>query len=206
MAILTNLFGKKQTTKVMYNDSNFSAIAGDRLQYQIPDDREIVFVCLGTDKLLGDSFGPMIGQMLQERGIPNVYGTLSAPCHSGNWRQHLELIDFNHDNPFIIAIDASVGKFEKYKAGEIHIGVGGVRLGTAVNNQGSSPMIGNLYIAGEVTWEGDNKMQTFENLRTLVPVSLIYGMSKAVSDSLVEVLSSRQNLPKLSTAIGDVLQ
>ena len=40
-------------------------------------DCEVVFFCIGTDRVIGDSLGPIIGSLLIDRfGKENVYGDL----------------------------------------------------------------------------------------------------------------------------------
>ena len=47
-------------------------------------DENTIFVCVGTDRIIGDSLGPIVGSLLQDR-IPNkVYGTVEYPVHALN--------------------------------------------------------------------------------------------------------------------------
>ena len=39
-----------------------------------------------------------------------IYGTLNEPVHAKNLENNIELIYSNHKNPFIIAIDACLGR------------------------------------------------------------------------------------------------
>ncbi len=47
---------------------------------------EIVFLCIGSDRVTGDCLGPYIGHLLtpHETGHIFVYGTLSSPVHALN--------------------------------------------------------------------------------------------------------------------------
>ena len=47
---------------------------------------EIVFLCIGSDRVTGDCLGPYIGHLLHphETGHIFVYGTLSCPVHALN--------------------------------------------------------------------------------------------------------------------------
>ena len=53
--------------------------------------RPIVFVCIGTDRSTGDSLGPLIGTLLEEKSIHpfHVYGTLDHPIHALNLAEKL---------------------------------------------------------------------------------------------------------------------
>ena len=45
---------------------------------------EIVFLCIGSDRITGDCLGPYIGHLLHPHESPRifVYGTLSDPVHA----------------------------------------------------------------------------------------------------------------------------
>ena len=79
-------------------------------------DKDIVFVCIGSDCSTGDSLGPLVGTRLKELGFENVYGTVKHPIHALNIKQRLKEIEEKHPNRFVIAIDASIGSSEKLLA------------------------------------------------------------------------------------------
>ena len=75
--------------------------------------REIIILCIGTDKATGDSLGPLIGYKLNRMPkMENVriYGTLKEPVHAVNLTETVNEIYDRYDNPLVIAIDASLGK------------------------------------------------------------------------------------------------
>lgn len=78
---------------------------------ELPRDKEIVFLCIGVDRSLGDCFGPMTGTLLQQLGVSHIYGTLDNPVHAKNLSAIYAGIQ---KEKFIVAIDASLGS-----AGEI---------------------------------------------------------------------------------------
>ena len=71
--------------------------------------QSLVFVCIGSDKITGDSLGPLVGHRLSRQSLPSVfiYGTLSQPVHALNLQETIEKIHQHHPDSFIIAIDAS---------------------------------------------------------------------------------------------------
>ena len=88
---------------------------GKRLSEMISEadigDRDIVLLCVGSDRSTGDSLGPLIGHKLQ-RTLNNkmyVYGTLKEPVHAVNLECMVENIYDIHKEPFVIAVDASLG-------------------------------------------------------------------------------------------------
>lgn len=75
-----------------------------------PDRSKLVFICIGTDRSTGDSFGPWVGTMLKEQGWLNVIGTLQSPCDSTRYEAEV----WNIPRALtVIAIDACLGKVEE---------------------------------------------------------------------------------------------
>ena len=48
--------------------------------------KEIIILCIGSDRITGDSLGPLIGQQLSRHRWKNIhiYGTLDTPVHALN--------------------------------------------------------------------------------------------------------------------------
>lgn len=74
------------------------------------EEKEVVIICIGSDKYIFDSFGPVLGQLIKEKRLLNikVYGTLDNPIHALNLQKEFEIIRNKHKNSFIIGVDASV--------------------------------------------------------------------------------------------------
>lgn len=91
----------------------------------------LVVLCIGTDRVTGDSLGPLIGYKLSRKFLPlyTVYGTLDTPVHALNLAETVEKIKKKHPDNCIIAIDASLGSrdhlgFVTLKNGSIQPGAG----------------------------------------------------------------------------------
>ena len=71
-----------------------------------------VIVCVGSDLVIGDSLGPMVGSMLayktQGLGV-FVYGTLAAPVTAKEVKQMKSFLKRTHPHCPVIAVDAAVG-------------------------------------------------------------------------------------------------
>ena len=69
-----------------------------------------IILCIGTDRATGDCLGPLVGeQLLNYSETFHVMGCLSAPVHALNIHDALHDIRNNYENPFVIAVDASLG-------------------------------------------------------------------------------------------------
>ncbi|MBW7458802.1 DUF1256 domain-containing protein, partial [Paenibacillus sepulcri] len=69
----------------------------------------MVFVCIGTDRSTGDSFGPWVGTMLSEQGWPFVIGTLENPCDANHYEAAVAGIPSHRT---VVAIDACLGTMD----------------------------------------------------------------------------------------------
>lgn len=89
------------------------------------------FACIGTNKLVEDSFGPKVGDILEinfckQKNI-KVFGTTRSPIHFKNALIYLENI--KKEQGIIIVIDSALGK--KEKIGDTYINIGGIEIGKA---------------------------------------------------------------------------
>lgn len=89
-------------------------------------------MCIGTDRSTGDSLGPLVGTKLEKMNLGrlHVYGTLSDPVHAVNMKDKLKDIQHLHKNPFIIAVDACLGRVKS--VGSFQIGDGPLKPGAGV--------------------------------------------------------------------------
>lgn len=75
---------------------------------------DYLFLCIGSDKITGDCYGPIVGQKLKEgfkdtfKNI-HVYGTLDEPISALNLESVVNKIYKTYSNPCIIAIDSALG-------------------------------------------------------------------------------------------------
>lgn len=107
-----------------------------------------VFLCIGSDRVAGDSLGPMVGSALEKRykkSIP-VYGTLEMPVHALNLENTISHIHNIWKGHPLIAIDASFGT--KKHLGYITAGKGSLCPGAGVDKKLCE--VGDFFITGIV--------------------------------------------------------
>jgi putative sporulation protein YyaC len=161
---------------------------------------DIVFVCIGSDRSTGDSLGPLIGYKIQniERSDIHVYGTLENPVHAKNICGVARSIKEKYEMPFIIAIDASLGKIEH--VGYITVGKGALKPGSALDKD--LPPIGNIHITGIVNFSGFMDFMTLQNTRLYTVMKMVDIISEGLHEfingiemdhktSLVSILDGR---------------
>lgn len=162
--------------------SNFTnTILSYLKNYYTDSYRDIIVLCIGTDRSTGDSLGPLTGRRLKKlfgSKINNimVYGTLDNPVHAKNLEEHISTIYDTHDNPFIIAIDACLGKNDR--VGYINISNGPIKPGAGVNKDLSA--VGDIHITGIVNIGGFMEYIVLQNTR----LSLVMNMADTIGDSL----------------------
>ncbi len=124
----------------------------DLMREHFLSNRTIIFLCIGSDRATGDCLGPIIGYKLSKYKYLNyyVYGTLEEPVHAKNLKDTVAMIYQAHEDAFIIAIDASLGKSDH--VGYITIGEGPLKPGAGVDKD--LPEVGDLFITGIVNFSG----------------------------------------------------
>jgi len=163
-------FGTKETSLKYIDSAKVNAFAtfSEALYQTITSCRtekyrDIVFVCIGTDRSTGDSLGPIVGHKLKDMRYNNVhiYGNLDTPVHAKNLSETTNIIMEKFEKPFIIAIDACLGKVEHI--GHITVGTGALKPGSAVNKD--LEPIGNMHITGIVNFSGFMDFLILQNTR-----------------------------------------
>jgi len=127
-----------------------------------------ILLCIGTDRVTGDCFGPLVGTKLLERFNINtfVYGSLSRPVTALNILETVAFIKLKHPHHTILAVDSSLGKVTDI--GKIRIIADGIYPGAATGK--NLPKVGDFSITATVAPMGDS--------------SLLYGVKLGLVNSL----------------------
>lgn len=181
MNLKQNLQGiiNKENIRIPYNQEESIKNISVGLASLIPSTNQpVVIICIGTDRSTGDSLGPLIGTKLVEKRLTyfHVYGTLDEPIHAVNLVEKLNEINHTYDNPFIIGIDASLGRMKN--VGIVTIGEGPVKPGAGVNKELVS--VGDIHITGIVNVSGFMEFFVLQNTR----LSLVMKMAEVISGGI----------------------
>lgn len=143
---------------------------------------QIVVVCIGTDRSTGDALGPLVGTALSRYHSPlfTLYGTLDNPVHAVNLEETLCLIREQHQEPYVIGIDACLG--HSTSVGSIQVVEGPLRPGAGVNKQ--LPPVGDIHLTGIVNVGGFMEYFVLQNTR----LSLVMRLSEIIASSLFSAL------------------
>ncbi|MBZ4662530.1 MAG: yyaC [Caloramator sp.] len=150
--------------------------------------KNLVILCIGTDRSTGDCLGPLVGYKLNKLSLNkrvDIYGTLNNPVHAKNLDEHINLIYNTTKNPFILAIDASLGKSENI--GNINLIKGPVYPGAGVNKK--LQPVGDISITGIVNSSGYMEYIVLQNTR----LSIVMKMAEVITTSIYMSLKQIYN-------------
>ena len=150
-----------------------------------------LIACIGSDLVLGDSLGPLVGTMLTKKNVSAyVYGTLSSPITAKEIACAKSQLTALHPNSFIIAIDAAVGNIDDI--GLIKVSDKGLKPGLGVDK--NLGIIGDCSIIGVVAGKS---LQNY-NLFNLTRLNLIYKMAETIANGVERFLSDYENKNKIT--------
>ncbi|GAK41470.1 spore protease YyaC [Paenibacillus urinalis] len=176
--------------KLQHTDPGVQSAIIHRLLFHLfeaPHHKEIVIVCIGTDRSTGDCLGPLVGTALSEHNSPffHLYGTLEDPVHAMNLQDTLTMIYSKHRDPYIIGIDACLGQASS--VGCIQVASGPLKPGAGVNKE--LPPVGDIHLTGIVNVGGFMEYFVLQNTR----LSLVVRMSNIIAHSLYAALVEWHN-------------
>ena len=176
---MKNLENIAVDTRIHYKDIGAIWKLSSLFMEHIPfTSRQVLFLCIGTDRSTGDALGPLIGSLLVEnKSFPyEVIGTLESPLHALNLEETIETITYLHPHAFIVAVDACLGKSNSI--GQLLVQTGPLKPGKAVGKE--LPSVGNLAIKGVVNVGGFMEHSVLQSTR----LHLSYEMGRTISRAL----------------------
>lgn len=160
-------------------DNNFSESLAGHLKSLLSSNQKISILCIGTDRIIPDSLGPMVGTILSEMiALDNIkiIGTLESPLHALNMKKRIKR-EVEKDS-LVIAIDASKGN----KVGEIQISDKPISPGKGLFKR--LPEIGDISILC-TTLEMGEEVDIYDHK---IRLGDVYRMAKTISSSLCSVI------------------
>lgn len=143
---------------------------------------ELVFICIGTDRITGDSLGPYVGYCLSKCPLihEKIYGTLDAPIHALNLEASMEEITRQHPHGLYVAIDASLGT--KKHLGFVTVANGALHPGAGVQKE--LPPVGHIAITGIVNASGWMEHLSLQTTRLSTVVEMADMISRGIYHAL----------------------
>ena len=168
----------------LFNDYTSTGI-GSALSEMHNDAGVPIILCIGSDLVLGDSLGPLIGTLLLKRNVEAyVYGTLGSPITAKEVNYAKDYLKKTHPNSSIIAVDAAVGSSED--VGVIRVLKKGIKPGLGVNK--NLKTVGDMSIIGIVAEKSQDNFKLFNVTR----LNLIYSMAEKIVNGLEYYLKKQK--------------
>ena len=138
-----------------------------------------VIICVGSDLIIGDSLGPIVGNELIKR-LNNVYvyGTLDNPIPAKETNVVYNNVKKLHPKSQILVVDAAVGS--KNDVGTIKVTDKGIKPGLGVNKDLKT--LGDVSIIGIVAEKQNELNSLFYQTR----FSLIYRLSQEIINGIID--------------------
>ena len=142
-----------------------------------------VIVCIGTDKVVGDSLGPTVGTLLTKCYCSPcfVYGTLDRPITALNLTKTANFIRYRHPRQRVLAIDCAVGKASE--VGNINLSSGGIKAGSGVGK--NIPEIGDFSVTCVIAPK--EKAHLLHEVQPKAVFSLAVSVAKTVYDGIKDL-------------------
>lgn len=149
----------------LYNDfvQDFSIVLREKIR-----DLEIsklIFLCIGTDRVIGDSFGPLVGHKLQylfkEEENIKVIGSLDNIICTHNISKIINEINNTYPDSFLVAIDAALSN--RNNIGEIVISNNSLSVRSCFSK--NNILVGDMSIKGVVSRIMKNPKYNFKLLQ-----------------------------------------
>jgi putative sporulation protein YyaC len=166
---------------VHHTDDRAHIKISDFLKSSVLD--KCLILCIGTDRFIGDSLGPLTGTLLSKLSLPvPVLGTLENPVHAVNLKRTLSHIKSTYKDNRIIAIDACLGISKS--VGYIHLKEGSIQPGKGVGKRLSR--VGDFSIIGivdEAVESGDYEYENYLKINN-VRLGLVMKMSETIAKGI----------------------
>ena len=145
----------------MYNNLVIAQDFSINLKRKIyKQNKKIAFVCIGTNKVIGDSLGPRVGSYLKSTTNLEVFGDLkNNVCN----KEDIKIISHKLRNKYIIAIDSALSNYDDI--GEIYITNKSLKLAEGLNIDKGT--IGNICIKAVVARNMNDSYKNFLSLKSV---------------------------------------
>ncbi len=152
------------------------------------NNKKIVFVCIGTNKIIGDSLGALIGSNLNKLLINNkeidVIGNFENPIHALNIEENIKYINNKYKDKCIVVIDSAISK--KELVGKIFVTEGKIKLNKGKNKEKLE--LGDISIKYSVCEDLEDTDRNLQSLKH-IPIQLIVDLSNIISLGIYEAIT-----------------
>lgn len=169
----------------MYNNFVYDFSNNLRQKIQDVEISKLVFLCIGTNRVIGDCFGPLVGYKLkkffkEEKNIEVIGDIDNILCFQNIY----DVIKKIPEESFVIAIDAALSN--KSNIGKIIVSKEKMSIGMGLNKK--SIYVGDISIKGIVSKDLKKPQYNFRLLQN-TSLGLIMNMADCVADGIYNVIN-----------------
>lgn len=117
---------------------------------------ELVFLCVGSSRVVADCLGPLVGELLKHKYKINhpVYGCLENNVNKNNLALYASFIKETYPNHRVVVVDCALGKLEEM--GSLRFKKGGCIPGGGLSN--TTTILGDYSMLGILNMVGINSL------------------------------------------------
>lgn len=148
--------------------------------------KNVVFMCIGTNTVVGDSVGPIVGSLLKENIQSNNKIKIVGDCENNISYENIEdKIKKLKLNSLVVVVDSALSNPENI--GKIFVQNRGLRYGEGLKKPNTT--IGNISIKAVVGEDFDNKLKNFKSLKKATASDVML-LANTISTGIIHVLNS----------------
>ncbi|ADG81614.1 sporulation protein YyaC [Thermincola ferriacetica] len=176
--------------KFHYGDKEGQKLMLELLIEMMKGYQEVTILCIGTDRVSGDSLGPLTGTLIKEEyPWARVFGTLDTPVHALNLEEVTRKIKTMHPSALVIAVDACLGRANNVD--NIVLCAEPLKPGIGVDKE-LAP-VGDVSVKGIVNVGGFMPTMVLQSTR----LNSVYNMAKIIAGTIVQALVAHKNFRNL---------
>ena len=150
-----------------------------------------IIVCIGTDAIIGDSIGPIVGTMLErQRSDLFVYGSLTKTITAKEIKTIAKFLSKIHKSEKVLVIDAAIGSIED--VGKIKLSCAPIKPGLGAEKD--LPALGDISIVpivcerskGNLAFSSTPRLSSIYNMSRIISAAIIRYVNEAKSSEVLE--------------------
>lgn len=157
----------------------------ENLKLKMDMKKDVIFFCIGTDRVIGDCLGPITGSFLKNMyDNEKVFGDLDNNLTYENILKKIDEINLKFEDPYIVAIDAALSS--ENNIGKIFVDEEGINFGKGLDkNINCIGDIGIKVVVGKDYNDNELNFKTLQNMS----LSRIIKLSKKTFDGIDIILN-----------------
>lgn len=157
----------------------------ENLKLKMNMKKDVIFFCIGTDRVIGDCLGPITGSFLKNMyDNEKVFGDLDNNLTYENILKKIDEINLKFEDPYIVAIDAALSSEDNI--GKIFVDEEGINFGKGLDkNINCIGDIGIKVVVGKDYNDNELNFKTLQNMS----LSRIIKLSKKTFDGIDIILN-----------------